>query len=77
MTNEQQKARSAYARLRHAKPREWRIVQKPASDTWYDFYDLATGKHGQCRSNIDGKGWAQEPRGKNPTILAWRGKRKR
>lgn len=46
-------------------------VDKPVTDCWYDFYDLATRKYGQCRLGPDG--WAQEPCGLFPTLMALRG----
>lgn len=46
-------------------------IDKPVTGCWYDFYDLATQKYGQCRLGPDG--WAQEPRGLFPALMGLRG----
>jgi hypothetical protein len=46
-------------------------IDKPEVDVWYDFYDLATQKHGQCKLRV--LGWTQEPRGLFPALMAVRG----
>lgn len=70
MTDSEQ-ARAAYAKICGRLPECWRVVQKPEVGTWYDFYDNATGKYGQCMMRANG--WHQAPRGENPTILLYLG----
>lgn len=71
LTSEQKKARRKFAELSGKDPRDWKVLQIIPSDCWYDFYDSETGAYGQCRKRKDGT-WTQAPRGKNPTILAYR-----
>lgn len=70
MTGAEQ-ARARYAALTGKDPSCWEIVTGVAVGTWYDFYDLATGRYGQCMMVAAG-GWHQAPRGDAPTILAYR-----
>ncbi len=45
-------------------------VEDPQVGVWYDFYDLATQKYGQCK--LTETGWAQEPLGLFPALIALR-----
>lgn len=45
-------------------------VDDPQVGVWYDFYDLATQKYGQCR--LTDTGWEQEPLGLFPSLIALR-----
>ena len=61
-------AAEAYAKIAGRNSAGWRPIKEPVPGVWYDFYDLATGKFGQCLKNEDGT-WHQAPRGNDPTML--------
>ena len=46
-------------------------VEEPEPNVWYDFYDLATGRYGQCCLRESGV-WEQEPLGLFPSLIALR-----
>ncbi len=66
--NPAEQARAAYAAKSGQYPDFWNIVTDPEIGVWYDFYDLETGKCGQCLK-IAGGAWHQKPLGISPTIL--------
>jgi hypothetical protein len=73
LTPHESAARSAYARLAGRPVQHYRVVHRPEIEMWYDWYDVDTRKGGQCRMGVDGR-WVQEPRGKQPVILAYKGR---
>jgi hypothetical protein len=75
VTDHEDEARERYAALSGRPPLRWSVVDRPEPDFWYDFFDPATGKYGQCRMGPDGR-WSQAPRGEQPVVLRYRDPRK-
>lgn len=70
MTEQQRLARDRFAALSGANPENWRVVEQPEIGVWYDFFDVATGRYGQCRLGPGGV-WKQAPLGDAPVILGY------
>lgn len=76
MTEHEASARVAYAAICGQPERRWSVVRRPEPGVWYDFFDPATGKYGQCCMGEDWN-WKQDPRGERPVILEYYRGRKR
>lgn len=72
MTRHEEAARAFFASLSGQDPERWDVVGSPAPKVMYDFASPEDRVFGQCWTEADGK-WAQEPLGKQPVILAWKG----
>ena len=70
-TDHERAARERYASLTGQPAGRWHAVVYQVPEFWYDFFDPATGKYGQCRLATDGS-WHQVPRGEQPVILRLR-----
>jgi hypothetical protein len=64
-------ARIRFAKTTNQSANRWQVIRSPVPGVWYDFFDVTTGKYGQCMLSADGT-WHQEPRGVLPVILAYR-----